>query len=110
MKVSGDQTPIQLDAYLNKVQPSKQKPGENQGPSKTQANSDPVKLSSKAMALQQAAQSLSADESDRAEKVAQVKMEVEKGTYTVDAPKVATGMISEAFENNMIMNKIDTHA
>jgi anti-sigma28 factor (negative regulator of flagellin synthesis) len=37
-------------------------------------------------------------------------MDIEKGTYKVNAGQVATDMLREAFENNKIMKRIDTRA
>jgi flagellar biosynthesis anti-sigma factor FlgM len=110
MKVGGDQTSIQMDAYLKKIQSNRLQPSDNQRATPARAKSDSVELSDNARALQQAAQALNAGENERAERVERVKMEVEKGTYKVAAAKVATDMLREAVENTLILNKIDTHA
>ena len=35
-------------------------------------------------------------------------MDLAQGTYRVDAGKVATDMLREAFENNRVLKRIDT--
>lgn len=110
MKVNGDQTAIQLDAYLKKVQTRKVQQYQNQTSSAAQPQSDQVELSDKAKAMQQATQELSSSESAHAERVKQVQMDIESGTYKVVGTKVATDMLKETFQNNAILNKIDTHA
>lgn len=109
MKVNGDQTAVQLDAYLKKVQASRAKAYENPNKSSAISNIDQVELSGKAKAMQQAAQALNQKEAGIAERVQQVKMEIEKGTYKVEGTKVATDMLKESFENNQVFNKIDMH-
>jgi anti-sigma28 factor (negative regulator of flagellin synthesis) len=42
--------------------------------------------------------------------VEKVKMEVDKGTYKVVGAQVATDMLKESFENNMILQKVNTRA
>jgi flagellar biosynthesis anti-sigma factor FlgM len=110
VKINGDQTSIQLDAYLKKIQNDKAQVYQNQATQTPQDKGDQVELSEKARSMQQAAQALSAAELERTERVQQVKMEVEKGTYKVVGAKVATDMLYEAFENETLLNKIDTRA
>lgn len=110
MKVNGDQTAIQLDAYLKKVQSNRAQTIENQNKSSAQGNVDQVELSEQAKAMQKAAQVLHTAESAIVERVEQVKTEIEKGTYAVDAPKVAADMLKESFGNEQVFNKIDLFA
>ncbi len=110
MKINGDQTPVQLDAYLKKIQGDRTQVYQNQAIQTTHDKGDQVELSEKARAMQQAAQALSVAEQERTERVQQVKMEIEKGTYKVVGAKVATDMLHEAFENEALLNKIDTRA
>ena len=44
----------------------------------------------------------------RTEKVEQTKLEVDKGTYKVVGAQVATDMLRETFENNLILQKVNT--
>jgi len=109
MKVNGDKTAIQLDAYLKKVQSNRAQAGENQKGPSGQAPIDSVELSGKALAMQQAASELNKTEAGITERVQQVKMEIEKGVYHVDGARVAKDMLNETFENSQVLNKIDLH-
>ena len=110
MKINGDQTTIQLDAYLKKIQSNKVQSYQSQGAPANRGKGDHVELSDKAKAMQQTAQMLNAAEKERTERVEQVKMEIEKGTYQVVGAKVATDMLKEAFQNETLLNKINTRA
>ena len=37
-------------------------------------------------------------------------MDIDKGTYKVSGPKAAGGMLREAFENNVILQKVNVRA
>jgi flagellar biosynthesis anti-sigma factor FlgM len=111
MKVSQNTSPIQMDAYIKQIQ--KNRTG-NQGTATAETAQtgmgDKVQLSQRAKEIQQTAHAVGQTEEIRDEKVRQVKMDIEKGTYKVNAGQVATDMLREAFENNKIMKRIDTRA
>jgi negative regulator of flagellin synthesis FlgM len=109
MKVSQNNSPIQMDAYLKQIQQNRVRPQENESAAAAQTGtSDKVQLSRRAKEIQQTAHALGQAEDLREDKVRQVKMEVENGTYKVNAGQVATDMLREAFENNKILKRIDT--
>lgn len=111
MKVTQNSTPIQLDAYVKQIQKENtRQAGTAQSNTVQSGKTDTVQLSAQARQVQQTAlvQGVSAD--IREEKVRQVKMEIESGTYKVDANQVASDMLQETFENNGILNQIDTWA
>jgi flagellar biosynthesis anti-sigma factor FlgM len=111
MKVSQNNSPIQMDAYLKQIQQNRiRKQGVESADTAKGGTGDKVQLSRRAMEIQQTAQGLAQTEGMRDEKVRQVKMDVEQGTYKVDAGQVATDMLQEAFENNRVLNRIDTRA
>jgi len=112
MKVTQNNSPIQMDAYLKQIQQQRQQQQQDVQPSDATAKgtADRVKLSSHAKDIQKAALALGQAEDVRDDKIRQVKMDIEKGTYQVNAAKVATDMLQEAFENNKVMKKIDTRA
>ena len=111
MKVTQNNTPINMDAYLRQIQQQRQKQAEVQQPGAIQPTaSDKVQLSAQAKQIQQAAKLMDGSTDGRDEKVGQVKMDIENGTYQVDGARVATNMLRETFENNMILKKINTRA
>lgn len=110
MRVSDQNTPIQLDAYIRQSQQKKQ-PDEAKAPgAQRMGTSDKVELSEQAKQVQQATQSVNNDTEVREDKVRQIKMDVEKGTYKVSGAQVATDMLHETIENNVILQKISTKA
>lgn len=109
MKVSQNNSPIRMDAYLKQIQQNRLRQQEIESTDAAQRGAgDKVQLSRRAKEIQQAARGLAQTEQIRDEKVQQVKMDVERGTYKVNAGQVATDMLKEAFENNRVLKRIDT--
>jgi flagellar biosynthesis anti-sigma factor FlgM len=69
-----------------------------------------VQISDQARSLQQAVQHVQDGSDIRQDKVQEIKMEVEKGTYKVAGAQVATDMLNETIENNIILQKVNTQA
>ncbi len=111
MKVSDHNSPIQLDAYIKQAQQQQQKVDDTkptvQG---SPGNVDRVELSDHAKKALQAAQQVNQTTAGHEDRVRQVQMEVEKGTYNVPAKQVASDMLKESFENDIILQKINTRA
>ncbi len=112
MKVSDHNSPIQLDAYVRQAQQQQQQKMDDakatlqvphQGP-------DRVELSDQAHKAFQAVEQVSQANADHDGKVRQVQMEVEKGTYKVPAHRIASDMLKESFENDIILQKVNTRA
>jgi negative regulator of flagellin synthesis FlgM len=111
MKVTQNNTPINMDAYLRQIRQQRQQPTDIQTTANTPAGaSDKVQLSAQAKQIQQAARMLNTSMDVRNEKVQQVKMDLENGTYQVNGGQVANDMLHETFENGMLLNKINTRA
>lgn len=110
MKVTDQNMPIQLDAYIKQAQQQKQANDSNASVAGRPVTSDQVQLSDEAKKIQQASQQLQEGDPIRQEKVQQIKMEVEKGTYKVSGAQVATDMLKETIENNVILQKVNMKA
>jgi flagellar biosynthesis anti-sigma factor FlgM len=110
MKISDQNIPIQLDAYIRQTQNQKQTNDSKQMSVGRPGTSDHVELSDQARKLQKAAEQVHQSGDIRSDKVQQVKMEVEKGTYRVSGAQVATDMLHETIENNIILQKVNTKA
>ena len=111
MKVSDQNSPIQLDAYIKQAQQQPQK-AEDVKPTVqgSPGNTDRVELSDHAKKALQAAQQVNQATAGHEDKVRQVQMEIEKGTYNVPSSQVASDMLKESFENDIILQKINTRA
>jgi flagellar biosynthesis anti-sigma factor FlgM len=112
MKVSDHNSPIQLDAYVKQAQQQRQQKiddakatpqGSPQGP-------DRVVLSDQAQKAFKAVEQVSQTNADHDAKVRQVQMDVEKGTYEVPAHRIASDMLKESFENDIVLQKVNTRA
>ena len=111
MKVSQNNSPIRMDAYIKQIQQNRaRQQGSESTDATTRGVGDKVQLSSRAKEMQQSAGGLSQTEEMRDEKVRQVKMDIDQGTYKVNSGQVATDMLKEAFENNRVLKKIDFRA
>jgi negative regulator of flagellin synthesis FlgM len=110
MKVDANSNNVQLNNYLNQVRNQQQASSTQaqQDQTRQAAGGDKVELSDKAKEVQQASQALKSMPDTRTDMVAKTKLEVEQGTYKVNGTKVATGMLKESFENDTILQKIDT--
>lgn len=109
MKVSQNNSPIQMDAYLKQIQQKRAQQQEIESADATRKGvGDKVQLSSRAKEMQQTVNGLAQTEEMRNEKVQQVKMDIDQGTYKVNSGQVATDMLKEAFENNRVLKRIDT--
>jgi negative regulator of flagellin synthesis FlgM len=110
MKVSDQNSPIQLNAYIRQAQQQKQPNNSKAISAGRSTTTDQVELSDQARKLQQAVQQVQDGSDIRQDKVQQIKMEVEKGTYKVVGAQVATDMLNETIENNIILQKVNTKA
>jgi negative regulator of flagellin synthesis FlgM len=109
MKIESSNTAIELNAYLKQVTQQKRADAAQHEASRSGqvGEADKVDLSDRAREVQQAMQALKAMPEVRGEMVAQVKTDVDRGTYKADSAKTATGILRESFENNAILQKID---
>ena len=107
MKIDGTQKPVQMDAYLKQVGDQQQKADSQQVKAGQTTQYDKVDLSDRAREIQQASQTLKQMPDVREDKVQQVKMDVEKGTYKVVGSQVATDMLRESFENDLVLQKVN---
>ena len=91
---------VQIDAYVNQVHDkNKVDPSENKS-DKTAAKTDTVVISDAAKRIQEVRTQLDEIPDVREDKVAQLKNEIENGTYRIDAEKIAGKMIKEGLIND----------
>ncbi|RJQ84826.1 MAG: flagellar biosynthesis anti-sigma factor FlgM [Desulfobacteraceae bacterium] len=108
MKINSSSTGIELLSYLKQIRQQQQKPNDsNAQPNARQAaEMDKVNVSDRAREVLQASRSLQGVADVREAKVAQVKLDVNNGTYKVVGSKVATEMLRESLENGLIMQSM----
>ena len=88
MEITSKDT-VNIDAYVKQVQDKDKADAASEQPEKQQAKADTVELSDTGKRIQEAHKQLESIPDIREEKVAQLKEQVENGTYEVDAEKVA---------------------
>jgi negative regulator of flagellin synthesis FlgM len=93
---------IQIDAYVNQVHDkNKVEPSEDKA-DKTAAKTDTVVISDAAKRIQEVRSQLDEVPDVNEEKVAQLRKEIENGTYEINADKIAGKIIREGLINDGI--------
>jgi len=91
---------VQIDAYVNQVHDkNKVDPSENQS-NKAAAKTDTVVISDAAKRIQEVRSQLDEVPDVNEEKVAQLRNEIENGTYKINADQIAGKMIREGLIND----------
>jgi negative regulator of flagellin synthesis FlgM len=92
---------VNIDAYVKQVQDKDKADATSEQPEKQQAKADTVVLSDTAKTVQEAQTQLKSIPDIREDKVAELKEQVENGTYEVDADKLAGKMLKDALLNDL---------
>jgi negative regulator of flagellin synthesis FlgM len=93
---------IQIDAYVNQVHDkTKVDPSDNKL-DKAAVKTDTVVISDAAKRIQEARMQLDEIPDVREDKVAQLRNQIENGTYEIDADKIAAKMIKEGLINDAL--------
>lgn len=93
---------VNIEAYVNQVQDKDKVDAASKQPQKQQTKADTVVLSDTAKKVQEAKTQLEAIPDVREDKVAQLKEQIENGTYNMDEEKIAGKMIKDALLNDLI--------
>ena len=93
---------IQIDAYVNQVHDKNKVDPSNSKPDKAAAKTDTVVISDAAKRIQEIRNQLDAVPDVREEKVAELKNQIENGTYEINADKIAEKIIREGLINDGI--------
>jgi negative regulator of flagellin synthesis FlgM len=101
MEITPKDNTINIDAYVNNID-EKQKT--EKAPEKAEQNTaktDTVNISDAAKEIQEVRKQLDAIPDVRAEKVEQLKNQIESGTYEVKSEEIADKMLREALFNDI---------
>ena len=93
---------VNIEAYVNQDQDKDKVDATSEQPEKQQTKADTVVLSDTAKKVQEAQKQLEAIPDVREDKVAQLKEQIENGTYDMDEEKIAGKMIKDALLNDLI--------
>ena len=92
---------VNIEAYVNQVQEKDKVEPTSDQPEKQQVKADTVELSDMGKRVQEANKQLENIPDIREDKVAQLKEQVENGTYEIDAEKVADKMLRDSLLNDL---------
>ncbi len=92
---------VNIEAYVNQVQEKDKVDAAAEQPEKQQNKADTVALSNAAKNIQEAQKQLEAIPDVREDKVAQLKEQIENGTYEMDAEKIADKMLKDSLFNDL---------
>ncbi len=93
---------VQIDAYVNQVHDKNKVDSSENNSNKAAAKTDTVVISDAAKRIQEVRSQLDAVPDVDEEKVAQLKKQIEDGTYEINADKIAGKMISEGLINERL--------
>jgi negative regulator of flagellin synthesis FlgM len=92
---------VNIDAYVNQVQDKDKVDATSEQPEKQQTKTDTVVLSDTAKKVQEAQNQLAEIPDIREDKVAELKEQIENGTYNIDEEKIAGKIIKDALLNDL---------
>ncbi len=92
---------VNIEAYVNQVQDKDKVDATSEQPEKQETKSDTVVLSDTAKKIQETQTQLKAIPDVREDKVAQLKEQIENGTYEIDEEKIADKMLKDALFNDL---------
>ena len=103
MEITNKSQAISIDAYVKQVQaqpktePAGEKADQPQG-----LKTDTVVISDAAKRIQEAQKQIQAIPDVRADKVAEIKSQIENGTYQINADQIAGKMIKESLMHDFL--------
>ncbi len=92
---------VNIDSYVNQVQEKDKADAAAEQQEKQAAKADTVALSDTAKKIQETQKQLDAIPDVREDKVAQLKEQIENGTYEIDEEKLADKMLRESLLNDL---------
>ena len=92
---------VNIEAYVNQVQNKDKADAASEQPETQQAKADTVALSNTAQKIQEAQKQLEAIPDVREDKVAQLKEQIENGTYEIDEEKIADKILKDSLFNDL---------
>jgi negative regulator of flagellin synthesis FlgM len=101
MKISDQNASVNIDAYINQVKKNQTGDPAVDAAGQQQPQTDSVELSQTARELKAARKHMEQIADIRADKVAHLKAQIEKGAYSINTDKLAQKLISESLFNDI---------
>ncbi len=102
MEISGKIPPVKIGEYVKNVSEVKKTGSSPENDLKSVAAGDKVDLSKAAMEVEKARAQLDSVPDIREEEVAEIKDQIENGTYKVDGEKIAFNMVRESLIDEIV--------
>jgi negative regulator of flagellin synthesis FlgM len=102
MEISGRIPPIKIGAYLNNVKEKNKIGAPTAQTSEAAGKHDKVELSQTVREVNKAREELASIPDIRAEKVDEIKKQIDDGTYKIDGNKIAFNMIRQSLIDEMV--------
>ena len=102
MEIHNNQS-IGIDAYVNQVHERNKVDAPENKPENAAVKSDTVVISDAARRVQEARRQLDEIPDVREDKVAQLRNQIQNGTYEIDSEKIASKMIKEGLFNDVFV-------
>ena len=102
MKITGKNPYVNLDAQTKNVKDNKKIDAPLRQTSKEVSKGDKVVLSPEAKKIQETKELMDSIPDIREEKVAQIRAQIENGTYRIKEEKLAAKMIKESLLNELL--------
>ena len=101
MKIVGKNPSVNLEAYQKSIRDKNRVQESGKQPAEGVTKEDKVVLSAEVRRIQEAKKLLDSIPDIREEKVAQIKAQIENGTYQVEEKKLAQKMMKESLLNEL---------
>ncbi|HEN21209.1 MAG: flagellar biosynthesis anti-sigma factor FlgM [Deltaproteobacteria bacterium] len=102
MKIVGENPFVKLDSYVKNIKQKKDVDEPKNSTSREDSTDDNVVLSPRAKEIQDAKKILISSQDIREEKIAEIRKQIENGTYQINGDKIAVKMIKESILNELL--------
>ncbi len=101
MEINSNDNTINIDAYVNKISDKQQAENISDKVEKNVAKTDTVNISDAAKEIQEVRKELDNIPDVRADKVEQLKNQIENGTYEIKSEEIAEKMLKDSLLNDL---------
>jgi negative regulator of flagellin synthesis FlgM len=101
MEITPNDNTINIDAYVNNINDKQKAENTSEKAEKNVAKTDTVNISDAAKEIQEVRKELDNIPDVRAEKVEQLKNQIENGTYEIKSEEIAEKMLKDSLLNDL---------
>jgi negative regulator of flagellin synthesis FlgM len=101
MEITPKNDAINIDAYVNNINDKQNVEQTSDKPDKTVTKTDTVAISDAAKEIQEVKKQLDEVPDVRADKVAELKAQIENGTYEIKSEEIAEKMLTDSLFNEL---------